>query len=85
MRVRKIEDSTLGPTFITLSGFIFEEGNLIIDPSEEDRRKRFENTRRLHLSLFHILSVEEVGPRVRKLDLVSDRTNLVILPEPTKR
>lgn len=78
LRVRKIEDSDLGPTFVALSDFVFDTGNLIIDPEEEDLKKKLAETRRLHLSIYSVLSIEERGGR--GLGIRQDRSNLVFLP-----
>jgi hypothetical protein len=80
LRVRKVEDSELGPTFVALSDFLFESSSPIIDPALEDLKKRYENTRKLHLSLYHIVSIEEVGRSNPGLDLSPERSNVIVLP-----
>ena len=80
LKVRKVEDSELGPTFVALSEFLFESTSPIIDPALEDLRKRYEHTRKLHLSLYHIVSIEEVGRRNPGLDLSAERSNVIVLP-----
>ncbi len=44
---------------ICLQGFIFKDNQIVIDPSENDARRKYENTERLHLPHHLILSVEE--------------------------
>jgi len=84
LRVRRVDDSNLGPAFVCLSGFVFDTGSRIANPAEEALARRFEGTRRLHLSLFSILSIAEVGVEHPGLKLGLDRSNLVILPTPSK-
>lgn len=80
LRVRSVEDSLLGPGFICLSDFVFDTGRRLHLPHEEALMKRFENTRRLHVSVFSILSIAEEGADHPGLQLDADRTNLVVLP-----
>jgi len=79
MKVRTIEDSSLGLTFIALSDFIFETESVIIDPEEEARRKRFEHIKTLHLSIYSVISIAELGPETPKLAFKNDKSNLLIL------
>jgi hypothetical protein len=78
MRVRTIEDSDLGPTFIAISDFVFEHDGLIIDPNAAALEARYADTRRLHLSIYNVLAIEEVGRRNKGLEL-KDRSNVVLL------
>lgn len=73
-------DSDLGPGFICVSDFIFETGSRIANPAEEALKRRFENTRRLHLNVFTIQAIAEVGSEHPGLKLDTDRSNLVVLP-----
>ncbi|MBL6975721.1 MAG: DUF1820 family protein [Deltaproteobacteria bacterium] len=84
LKVRRVEDSSLGPTFIAISDFVFDDSSVIIDPNVESRRRRLADTRKLHISLYHVISIAEVGRRNRGLDL-SDRANLVMLPSSPPR
>lgn len=79
LKARNIEDSTLGPTFISVSNFIFESDSPIIDPEAESRKRRFENTKRLHLTIYHVLSIEEMGQRNKGLEFKEDRSNILVL------
>jgi len=80
IRARTIKDSDLGLSFVAISDFVFKEDSLIIDPGEEDLRDRFKNTRRLHLSIYSILSIEEVGMSNRGLTFKRDKSNILTLP-----
>lgn len=79
LKARTIEDSSLGPTFIAVSNFIFDTDSPIIDPEAESRKRRYENTKRLHLTIYHILSIEEVGRRNKGLEFKEDRSNILVL------
>ena len=61
VRVRSIHDSDLGPTFITLSDFVFQTSSKLLNPQDEYAKKRFQKTKKLHLSIYNIISVEEIG------------------------
>ena len=80
LKVKKVEDSELGPTFVAVSEFLFESASPIIDPGLEELKKRYEGTKKLHLSLYNIVSIEEVGRRNPGLDLSAERSNVIVLP-----
>ena len=61
LKARTIRDSTLGLSFISISDFIFETDGIVVNPTEEQLRVRFENVRSFHLSIYSIISIEEVG------------------------
>lgn len=84
LKVKKISDSSLGLGFISLSGFLFSQNKSIIDPQEERRRERYENTKALHISLYHIISIEEVGLEQSGLNFVHDKSNVFIFQPNTK-
>jgi hypothetical protein len=84
LRVRRVEDSELGPAFVCLSEFVFDTGSRIANPAEEQLARRFESTRRLHLNLFAIQSIAEVGVDHPGLKLDPDRPNVVVLPSPVR-
>ena len=85
LRVREIKDSKLGLSFITVSNFIFDPVSPgIIDPNEEKLRIRFEYTKSLHLSIYTILSIEEVGKDHPGLTFIKDKSNLVVFPSNNK-
>ncbi|MGE4133983.1 MAG: DUF1820 family protein [Bdellovibrionales bacterium] len=78
LKARKIADSNLGLSFVLISDFLFDTEGVVIKPSEEQMQKRLENVKGLHLSIYSIVSVEEVGHH--KLNLKRDRSNLVSFP-----
>jgi len=79
LKVRKIEDSSLGLTFVALSDFIFETSSVLVNPEEEARQKRFANIKTLHLAIYSVISIAEMGPETPKLAFKNDKSNLVIL------
>jgi hypothetical protein len=84
LRARAIEDSGLGLSFIRVSGIFFDSESLVIAPEEEALKKRLENVRSLHLSIYTILSIEEVGEANTGLKLSEGKSNLVVLHHPEK-
>ncbi|MFH1532597.1 MAG: DUF1820 family protein [Pseudomonadota bacterium] len=84
LKARRIEDSDLGPTFVCLSDFVFDTGGLVIDPEEEDLKSRFADTKRLHISIYSVLSIEERGSRHPGLQLDQERSSVVFLPSDKK-
>lgn len=87
-KAKTIADSSLGLSFIAISDFVFTSRNsVVVDPTEEYLQKRLENVKSLHLSIYSIVSIEEVGQQVG-LKFVKDKSNLVMLnpnshPEPS--
>ncbi len=77
LKCTHIEDSPLGLGFVKVSGFVFESSILIAKPSEEQLKKRLENVKTMHLSLYSILSIEEKG-ETKGLKLYKNRSHLVI-------
>ncbi len=84
LKVKSIQDSQLGLTFVALSDFVLEAGTAIVNPTQEALHRRFEHTKMLHLSIHSIASIEEVGPDHQGLTLQGNRTNLLLFP-PEKR
>lgn len=80
LKVRAIEDSSLGLGFVALSGFIFEHDSILVQPEEEAKKKKFENIKTLHLSVYSILSIAEMGLEVPKLAFKNDKANLLMMP-----
>jgi hypothetical protein len=80
LRANRVEDSTLGLSFVAVSDFVFEAGSLVVDPIAEDLKRRFQDVKTLHLSLYSILSIQEVGHKNRGLKFKQAKSNLVILP-----
>ena len=80
LKARKIHDSSLGLSFVSISDFVFESNSLLLNPAEEDLKKRFESVRSLHLSIYTILSIEEVGLEHQGLLFDKDKSNLLVMP-----
>ena len=80
LKVKNIEDSSLGLSFIKLSSFIFEVNTLVVQPVEEQLQKRYENVKSLHLSIYSIISIEELGVEHKGLQFNKDRSNLISFP-----
>lgn len=79
-KAKTIKDSSLGLSFISISDFVFTNKNsVVVDPSEEYLQKRLENVKSLHLSIYSIVSIEEVGMSHKGLHFEKDRSNLVVL------
>jgi hypothetical protein len=77
--VREVSDSSLGLSFVSLSGFVFNNSVLIYDHKNEQLKKRFQNTKKLHLSIYNIISIEEVGEDEKGLFFHNDRSNILVL------
>ena len=83
IRVRKIADSALGLAFVSLSDFVFHSRSALLNPQDEYAKKRFQKTKSLHLSIYSIISVEEVGEDNAGLHLADDKSKLLLF-EPEK-
>ncbi len=79
IKAKNVTDSSLGLSFIAISDFVFDTGTLVVNPAEEDLKKRFEGVKTLHLSIYSILSIEEVGPDHKGLRFKKDKSNLLVL------
>ena len=79
LKARTVTDSSLGLSFIAISDFLFDTNSLVLKPAEEDQKKRFEGVKTLHLSIYTIISIEEVGPDHKGLKFKKDRSNLVVI------
>lgn len=80
LKATKVEDSNLGLGFIAVSDFVFDLSPVLADLAQENLRKRLEDVKSVHLSVYTIISIEEVGVRNRGLTFKNDKSNLVILP-----
>ena len=80
LRAKKVTDSSLGLSFIALSDFMFESDMLVVNPAEEDLKKRFSSVKTIHLSIYSVLSIEEVGLEQKDLAFEKDKSNLVVFP-----
>ena len=78
LKARSLCDSTLGLSFIRISDFVFDTQSVVVRPSEEQLKKRLENVKSLHLSIYSIISIEELSETM--LEFEKDKSNLVVLP-----
>ncbi len=78
LKCEEIKDSPLGLSFIAVSNFVFQSSLLVVNPAEEHLKQRYSNTKTLHLSIYNVLSIEEVGPE-QNLVFGKDRSNLLIM------
>lgn len=83
IKVRGIEDSSLGLGFVALSGFIFDQNTILVQPDEDAKRKKFENIKTLHLSIYSIISIAEMGSDTPKLAFKNDKSNLLMMQPPS--
>ncbi|MCB0307987.1 MAG: DUF1820 family protein [Bdellovibrionales bacterium] len=79
LKAQKIADSTLGLSFITISEFLFDTDKLVVTPDQEALEKRLEGVKALHLSIYSVLSIKEIGNDNKGLKFKKDRSNLVVL------
>ena len=84
LKARRVEDSTLGLSFVRISDFIFETKGIVVKPSEEQLQKKLENVKSLHLNLYSIVSIEEIGQEHRGLQFKRDKSNVLVLPSEQK-
>lgn len=86
LKARRIEDSTLGLSFVRVSDFFFSTDSVVVQPTEVQLEKRFQNVQSLHLSIYSIVSIEELGEK--KLKFRKTKNNLIAFPgegHPTKQ
>ncbi len=79
LKAKTVSDSSLGLSFVAISGFVFDTKSVVINPEEEDQKRQFEGVKTLHLSIYTIISIEEVGEDHKGLKFKKDKSNLVIL------
>ncbi len=82
LKAKRVSDSSLGLSFVYISDFIFDTRSVLVKPSEEQLQKRLENVRGLHLSIYSIMSIEEMGLEHGGLRFDQDKSNLVVMPTP---
>lgn len=78
LKARRITDSSLGLSFISISDFLFDTQSLVVKPKEEQLQKRLENVKSLHISIYSIISIEEIGDAALKFN--HDRSKLLTFP-----
>ncbi len=76
IKARTIQDSRLGLSFVSIADFLFDDASPVVNPTEEAMKKRFASTKSLHLSIYSILSIEEIGRennglKFKKINLIS--------------
>ena len=79
LKAKIVTDSSLGLSFVAISDFVFDTKSVVINPEEEDQKRQFEGVKTLHLSIYTIISIEEVGENHKGLKFKKDKSNLVIL------
>lgn len=79
IKAKKIKDSSLGLSFVCISEFVFDESGILVNPDEEAKKLEFEDVKSLHLSIYSILSVAEVGAHKKNLSFKKDKSNLLVL------
>jgi hypothetical protein len=86
LKARRIEDSSLGLSFIRVSQFFFETSSVVVQPTEVQMQDRFARVKSLHLSIYSIISVEEIGDtgarpqRRSNLKFKKTKSNLIAFP-----
>ncbi|MBT3221722.1 MAG: DUF1820 family protein [Proteobacteria bacterium] len=79
IKARTVEDSQLGLGFVCFSDFVFETNKVVLNPAEEALQTRYANVKRIHLPIYAVLCVEEVGADHEGLSLEADRSKLIVL------
>jgi len=79
IKAKKIKDSSLGLSFVAISDFIFDTNSILVNPDEEAKKVEFEKVKILHLSIYSILSVSEVGEHSKNLSFKNDKATLLHL------
>jgi hypothetical protein len=87
LKAKTVTDSSLGLSFVAIADFMFDTKSVVINPEEEDQKRQFEGVKTLHLSIYSIISIEEVGEDHKGLKFKKDKSNLVVLsseqPQPS--
>ena len=87
LKAKTVTDSSLGLSFVAISDFLFDTKSVVINPEEEDQKRQFEGVKTLPLSIYSIVSIEEVGEEHKGLKFKKDKSNLVVLtleqPQPS--
>ncbi|MFH1263966.1 MAG: DUF1820 family protein [Pseudomonadota bacterium] len=86
LKAARIHDSSLGLGFIAISDFLFDKDALVISPEQEALEKRLADVKTLHLSIYTVISVQEVGKQHKGLKFRSDKSKLLVFPtSPTQK
>ena len=83
IKAQKIQDSPLGLSFIAISDFVFDSSPIVINPNEEAKKLEFEKVKTLHLSIYSIQSICEMGDRGNSLSFKNDKSQIFILKQET--
>lgn len=88
LKARRIEDSTLGLSFVRISEFFFDTNSVVVQPTEVQLEQRFEKVKSLHLSIYSIVSVEEIADgstdgKHPGLKFKKTKSNLIAFPSDT--
>lgn len=78
LSVNSVVDSTLGLSFVSLSGFIFDNNSLVVKPKEEQLKEKLKGVNSLHISIYSIISIKELSST--SLTFEKDKSNLLVLP-----
>ena len=81
LKAKEISDSSLGLGFVRISNFLFQTEGLLVQPAEEQLKKRFENVKSFHLSLYSIISIEEMGMKHVGLNFKNDKSKILSFPD----
>ncbi|RME18577.1 MAG: DUF1820 family protein [Bdellovibrio sp.] len=79
LKAREIGDSPLGLSFVRIADFLFDESSIVLKPAEEQLKKQLEGVKSLHLSIYSIISIEEMGLENKGLKFQKDKSNIVVL------
>lgn len=79
LKAKKIMDSSLGLSFVSISDFVFEQSGILVNPEEEAKKLEFEHVKNLHLSIYSILSIAEIGEHPGTLRFENDKAKLLVL------
>ncbi len=83
LKAKRIEDSNLGLSFVRVADFIFDTSSVLVQPTEVQLQQKLENVKGLHLSIYSIVSVEELGGPSGKgssLKFKKNKSNLISFP-----
>ena len=83
IKAKKITDSSLGLSFIAISDFVFDTHSILVNPDEEARKLEFEHVKTLHLSIYSILSITEIGEHHKSLSFEHDKAKLLLINQET--
>ena len=80
LRARSITDSGLGLSFVCVSDFVFDQTSKLVNPNDEAMAAQLEDVKSLHLSMYTIVCIEELGTENKGLEFEHDRSKLLVYP-----